>query len=356
MTRSLGLKTGLVATLALAASLIPATSASAAHVQCGDVLTQDTTLDSDLVCAGDALAVRASGVTLDLAGHQIQGSGAVGGRGVVIHTVFPQPLELNDIEVRGGTIRGFSVGIDMDGATGTIVDDMVLKGNGIGVLCHYAAGCRIEDSVASNNGTGFSLNSVDQGCRPSSLVARNSVHDNGVGINLVGCATTVTHNRIRHNHTLGLRIDDHGAVEVSRNVIARNGTKGISVTYQATATIESNRIFGNGAEGVHIDGYAYGARGFVRDNRISRNGADGVLTSHDADVALERNRIDRNGDDGIDVDAGQISDCCNVAVTANSASFNRGLGIEASPGTIDGGGNRARRNGDPAQCVGVSCQ
>jgi hypothetical protein len=31
------------------------------------------------------------------------------------------------------------------------------------------------------------------------------------------------------------------------------------------------------------------------------------------------------------------------------------LGINAAPGTLDGGGNRAVRNGDPRQCVGVAC-
>ena len=43
-------------------------------------------------------------------------------------------------------------------------------------------------------------------------------------------------------------------------------------------------------------------------------------------------------------------------VRANRAYFNIDLGIEADPGTTDGGGNRARNNGDPAQCTGVSCK
>jgi len=31
------------------------------------------------------------------------------------------------------------------------------------------------------------------------------------------------------------------------------------------------------------------------------------------------------------------------------------LGIEAIPSATDGGGNRAARNGNAAQCVGVHC-
>ena len=41
---------------------------------CGDVITQDTTLDSDLIdCPGDGVVIGASGITLDLAGHTIDG-------------------------------------------------------------------------------------------------------------------------------------------------------------------------------------------------------------------------------------------------------------------------------------------
>jgi hypothetical protein len=56
-----------------------------------------------------------------------------------------------------------------------------------------------------------------------------------------------------------------------------------------------------------------------------------------------------NGDDGIDVESPATT------ITANVANDNADLGIEAVPGVGDGGGNRAIGNGNPAQCVGVSC-
>ena len=43
-------------------------------------------------------------------------------------------------------------------------------------------------------------------------------------------------------------------------------------------------------------------------------------------------------------------------VRANHAFFNADLGIFAAPGVIDGGGNKAKHNGNPAQCVGVRCK
>jgi hypothetical protein len=42
------------------------------HVGCGDVITQDTTLDSDLsACPGDGIVIGASDITLDLGGHTV---------------------------------------------------------------------------------------------------------------------------------------------------------------------------------------------------------------------------------------------------------------------------------------------
>jgi hypothetical protein len=56
-----------------------------------------------------------------------------------------------------------------------------------------------------------------------------------------------------------------------------------------------------------------------------------------------------SGDDGIDVDAP------GTTVTGNVADHNHDLRIEAVPGVVDGGGNHANGNGNPAQCTDVAC-
>jgi Right handed beta helix region len=97
----------------------------------------------------------------------------------------------------------------------------------------------------------------------------------------------------------------------------------------------------------------------VRGNRIARNGGDGVLVEAEgAHAVVARNRTERNGDDGIDINLGANTppEEVDTVVRANRAFFNADLGIEAVAGTTDGGGNRARHNGNPAQCVGVVCR
>ena len=77
-----------------------------------------------------------------------------------------------------------------------------------------------------------------------------------------------------------------------------------------------------------------------RGRATSPTPADGNL--------IEGNTASNNGGDGIFV-AGRPH------VTGNTANFNDGWGIFAEPGTIDGGGNEAVGNAEPAQCFGVVC-
>src|SRR4051794_21416106 len=96
--------------LACACFALTASSASAEHVQCGEVITQNTTLDSDLVdCPGDGIVIGADGVALDLAGHMVdgqsnvqdpeEGTTGVGARG------------FNDVVIRNGRVNEFLYGV-----------------------------------------------------------------------------------------------------------------------------------------------------------------------------------------------------------------------------------------------------
>ena len=95
----------------------------------------------------------------------------------------------------------------------------------------------------------------------------------------------------------------------------------------------------------------FGDRFTVAANVVSEiDPRDGIRVEPAATGTLLKGNITtRNGDDGIDVDSPATT------VTANVANGNTDLGIEAVTGVTDGGGNRARGNGNPAQCTGVRC-
>ena len=114
--------------LALLLALLPST-ASRHTCQCGDVITQDTTLDSDLVdCPGDGVVIGASGITLDLAGHTIDGTGpGAGGHGV-------RNAGADNVAVTNGRIQQFQFGVSILSADGNLVTGLDLADSGSGAL------------------------------------------------------------------------------------------------------------------------------------------------------------------------------------------------------------------------------
>jgi parallel beta-helix repeat protein len=88
----------------------------------------------------------------------------------------------------------------------------------------------------------------------------------------------------------------------------------------------------------------------VVGNTVVRSAGDGIVVELGSTGNLiAQNVSNRNSDDGID-----INDPATT-VTSNVANDNGSYGIEAVPGVIDGGGNRAEGNGNPDQCLNVVC-
>ena len=103
-----------VVAVLMALFLLPTAAAEASHVQCGDVITQSTKLDSDLLnCPGDGVVIGADDVTLDLNGHVIDGDGTEthGCAGNEFCDVGVVSAGHDGTAVRDGSIRGFAVGV-----------------------------------------------------------------------------------------------------------------------------------------------------------------------------------------------------------------------------------------------------
>lgn len=250
-------------------------------VACGATLTSDTTLLADVVgCSGDGLSLD-PGVTLNLNGHVISGSGTgIGVRGG---------------NVANGTVSGFETGI---GFASTITN-MTVSGNGTGINfstsgtsgCHSGLRRRVEDSTIADNA------------------------NTGIFLNAGACNVDVANNRVMFN----------GGDGVWASLSADGGT------------YTNNFIHGNGANGINIR-ESFSA---VVGNTVSDNGADGIHMSDD------------------------VVSGSNYFVAGNLSYRNGGLGIWTwifcSPGfcnppvMTDGGGNAANRNGDPQECVNVTC-
>src|SRR5215217_3539490 len=89
---------------------------------CGQVITQNVVLTSNLNCAdSDGLIVGASDIVIDLNGHTISGP-----------DVNNQEKTSSNVGVQDGTIQGFQAGILMTGSQNVELKSIVAKNNQIG--------------------------------------------------------------------------------------------------------------------------------------------------------------------------------------------------------------------------------
>jgi parallel beta-helix repeat protein len=272
---------------------LPAAPATADALACGTVVTTSITLTGDLgPCTGDALIAGADGITIDLGGHTISGTGT--GAGVRV-------AQRTGVTVTNGTIQGFHTGVVLDESTYSTVSKLVLRDHIRGV---NVAGSDL-NLVEKNTITGSGLDGIRLGLSADNVISKNTLSGNVFGI---GVADWSTGNL------------------VEKNVL--RDTRGFGVAVFSDS--DSNRI---------------------EKNDVQRTtGGDGINVSGDSDnTAVSKNIASFNSDDGIDTDNAQTT------ITGNIADHNGDLGIEAVSGTTDGGGNLASGNGNPAQCTGVTC-
>jgi Periplasmic copper-binding protein (NosD) len=331
---------------------LTASQALASHVQCGDVIQQDTTLDSDLLgCSFPALTIAGDNVTLDLNGHIIDG-----GISTVRGHLDPFPSNTS-VVVENGTIENGELELSSyDSVTVRHVVSVFIEILNCGTALVERS--RVSQSASNVWFAGMSfgrggdiqvLDNVIMGSfegvafgkgTTSGLVARNFITRNGLGVGTSHAGPiTLVGNTIRANEG-GIGAGQGGNFTAIHNVITDNGN-GIGLD-EAHATLERNVISGNRENG--IQGSLAGLN--ADHNVISRNGIDGILVGRAVAGTLANNNLDRNGNDGIHVTDFDP----NLTISDNHAWFNGNLGIEAPSGTI-GSGNWAKHNKDPAQCV-----
>jgi parallel beta-helix repeat protein len=164
----------------------------------------------------------------------------------------------------------------------------------------------------------------------------------------------------RPKHSRALERADEN--ELKRNVIAGNALTGILIAGSNRNEIVGNEISGNAGGGIAIVGDAPSPsnENMLASNGVTSNAGDGIFVYGPSEfmgqlipgatgTMVLANAADKNAGDGIDVRSAATT------VTRNSANRNIDLGIDAVPGVVDGGGNRAQENGNPLQCVNVVC-
>jgi parallel beta-helix repeat protein len=183
-------------------------------------------------------------------------------------------------------------------------------------LCYGATTLDLAGHSISGSGTGFGIFAGN-----GSVTLLNGTvegFDNGIFSSRVSIRIE---GMVAQSNRIGIGIQN-GEGTVIRSSATRNRETGIDLSLAAIDVVRSD-FSDNGGHGIHL---AFATGGTV----------------------LERNTVNRNGADGIRADSGAL-------LTKNTADRNAALGINATHPVIDGGKNKARKNGDERQCVGVSC-
>ena len=320
----------------LVAALLLATSAQAAHVSCGDRIVADIRLDDDLRdCSGDGLVIAASGITVNLAGHGIHGTGA--GAGIRWDGA---PGGDAPVIVRNGSVTGFEAGIQVDreeessGWSTLKVRFLRLSRNVKAASCTFAE-CSFSDSRVVRNDEGLSY------LFAGATLARNTFADNtSYAIAMSFTGASVRRNRIvRNGQGFG---SSETSPTISDNVFADNRGSAINLTFTGgDGAITRNRILRN-RSGITLD--FQGGVDEISDNLIAGSERAGITIDEDATTPIRRNRIVANGGNGIEA----IGHDYGVGeVTGNEISRNDGHGVQigdAAPEPYDNGGGTLRGN------------
>ncbi|WP_426516847.1 right-handed parallel beta-helix repeat-containing protein [Diaminobutyricibacter sp. McL0618] len=334
----------------------PAQAAPTA-VTCGQTVVHNVILQSDLVCPAWGLVIGADRLDVNLNGHTITGPITDPSVGVDIgnHT---------GTTIRNGTVRGFGTGTSGNGAHYTVVSGMtfvntVVTGvllvdsqrntvrmthvthdagdpNYAAILLYHSGYNVIALNVLTFNGDGILLDGASH-----NTIAGNTSSDSGAGVDLVNSSddNTITANRTDLNGDSGVLLDQQSnGNRITLNTAAGNGFGGVVVGASDHNTVLYNITNNNAGSGVVVTDNAVGT--LVQGNRASGNGANPPGCTPFCPLL----------DDGIHVDA------ATTLLRANTADNNADLGIDAVAGVVDGGGNEAHGNGNPAQCAVVLCR
>jgi parallel beta-helix repeat protein len=157
--------------------------------------------------------------------------------------------------------------------------------------------------------------------------------------------------RVERNRVTGNGFYDNGddfcricVIDSNDNEVVRNlagGTSSFGVIVDGSST--GNRLVGNVASTAAQGGILI--RADTRQTLLKRN-----IANENCFKYLGQCYRETDPQDGIRVETP------SATLTKNTANDNLDLGIDAVPGVVDGGGNRASGNGNPLQCLNVVCR
>jgi parallel beta-helix repeat protein len=284
----------LITALWTGGEILAGAPALAVHVSCGDTITTDTTLDSDLVdCPNNGIIIGADDITLDLNGHVIDGDG---------QAVDPCPQGevcdfgiANDghagVRITRGTVQDFAFGVILSNARTNRLSHLFAFDNVLsGILLAETVRTSVRESVTIRNGgpdSGVGITLFES--RNNTIVDNTAMDNAELGIHLIRSDNNlIGHNLVRDNPEDGI------IVQGDRNQIVRNEVRRNSITitlftanpHAIGNVVRRNRVHHAPRGGISID--AGIERTLVKRNHVFRAGGHGIIVGNPT-TTLTRN-------------------------------------------------------------------
>jgi parallel beta-helix repeat protein len=274
--------------------------AQTAPLSCGDTITVDTTLDSDLLnCPNNGIVIGAENITLDLNGHTISGDGKPAKRCNSRRQICDVGIANDDrsgVTVRNGSVRGFDIGVGVSRVRDNRLVELTSSENqSFGFFIAGSARTVLRDSIGNDNprpdGDGLGV-FVSHDLR----IVENSFRRNSLGMHIEDSTDNfIQGNEFVRNGDFGIFVERADGNQVRSNRCARNGGTGINVAPGSRNVIAGNRVVGGG-EGIAVED---GRRNVVFRNVIERPRHSGIRLEYDnTGTVVRRNLVKAAGEDG----------------------------------------------------------
>ena len=298
-TRSRRIRIGAALSALAGATILPLGTAEAAPpppIRCGAVITQSTTLATDIgPCAKGGLVVGANNITLDLGGHRVFGKDNKTKDGIGIRVAGR-----TGVTVRNGVVTFFDAGVSIEGGSGNTVTGLLVNRNvsdgstdfGDGIALSTTAG----NTIIGNNVT---YNGPFDGIGIFGASTGNLLEDNFVGNNSEGFTGED-----------GIRVEGPGAANntVRGNTVVGNTLDGIAIFGTGgniNNTIEDNTVTGNGfghlgarpGDGIRL--FIRGNSNIVRNNQVHDNAGNGIIVGSQSNQILSNNSTGNGLEPGV---------------------------------------------------------
>ncbi|MEJ7641187.1 MAG: right-handed parallel beta-helix repeat-containing protein [Candidatus Nitrosocosmicus sp.] len=182
-------------------------------LSCGQVVKESVTLSANLECSTDGLIAGADGITIDLNGFTIAGPGGESSKvGIML-------ANNDDVQVTGGTIKGFQAGVLNTGGSGNTISKVTFTENQIAIFNTGAINTSIETNNMFSNSIGVASHSST-----GTKLHQNMLTDNQLaGVTLVNSAENVLDFNTITGSVNGVFLDGQSANNnVNTNTIVQN--------------------------------------------------------------------------------------------------------------------------------------